>query len=131
IISHFSNIIGFPDDTAASIREHVDALRGINPDVASFYILLPIPGTEQYDDFLEAGWITEKNLDRFDATTTTWNHPHLTSSELQELLFECYRKFFSSSHILKTAARTLLHRQPNAGFVPYFGQPLFSRISAE
>ena len=131
VVSHFSNIIGFPDDTAASIREHLGVLRAMNPDVASFYILTPIPGTEQYDDFLAAGWITEMNLDRFDATTTTWRHPNLTYAELQDLLFECYRKFFSRRHILHTAIRTLRHRQPNAGFVPYFGQPLFSRISAK
>lgn len=131
IVSHFSNIIGFPDDTAASIREHLDVLREINPDVASFYILTPIPGTEQYDDFLRAGWITEQNLDRFDATTTTWRHPNLTSDELKDLLFHCYQRFFSVSHIVSTAIRTFRHRQAHAGYLPYFGQPLFSRISAE
>jgi Radical SAM superfamily len=130
IVSHFSNIIGFPDDTAASIREHLGVLRAMSPDVASFYILTPIPGTEQYDDFLAAGWITEANLDRFDATTTTWRHPNLSYTELQDLLFECYSRFFSMAHIAHTAVRTLRHRQPNAGFLPYFGQPLFSRISA-
>jgi radical SAM superfamily enzyme YgiQ (UPF0313 family) len=130
IVSHFSNIIGFPDDTAPSVREHVDVLRGLNPDVASFYILTPIPGTEQYDEFLEAGWITEKNLDRFDATTTTWQHPSLSSAELQRLLFECYRKFFTARHIIGTALQTFRHRQPGSGYLPYFGQPLFSRISA-
>jgi radical SAM superfamily enzyme YgiQ (UPF0313 family) len=130
IISHFSNIIGFPDDTAPSVREHLDVLRGLNPDVASFYILTPIPGTEQYDEFLEAGWITEKNLDRFDATTTTWQHPILSSGELQRLLFECYRKFFTVRHIIETAVKTFRHRQPDAGYLPCLGQPVFSRISA-
>jgi hypothetical protein len=130
IVSHFSNIIGFPDDTAASIREHLEVLRVLDPDVASFYILTPIPGTDQYDDFLAAGRITEPNLDRFDTTTTTWQHPNLTWPELQDLLFECYRKFFSARHLLSTALRTLQHKQPNAGFLPYFGQPLFSRVAA-
>jgi radical SAM family protein len=130
VVSHFSNIIGFPDDTAASIREHLEVLRGMDPDVASFYVLTPIPGTDQYDDYLAAGWITEKNLDRFDATTPTWRHPNLTSAELYDLLFECYRKFFSARHIVHTAVRTLRHRQPNTGYLPYFGQPLFSRFSA-
>jgi hypothetical protein len=51
IISHFSNIIGFPEDTKEGIREHLDALIGLAPDVASFYILTPVPGTKQYDDF--------------------------------------------------------------------------------
>src|SRR5581483_1846270 len=54
IQSHFSNIIGFPEDSLQSIAGHLDVLRGLRPDVASFYILTPIPGTEQYDDFLQA-----------------------------------------------------------------------------
>jgi hypothetical protein len=41
ITSHFSNILGFPGDT------------------------------EQYDDFLREGLITEDDLGRFDGTTVT------------------------------------------------------------
>ena len=65
ITTHFSNIIGFPGDSTADIREHLTVLRALDPDVASFYILTPVPGTEQYGDFLEAGIITEPNLDRW------------------------------------------------------------------
>src|SRR5256712_9522370 len=77
VLSHFSNIIGFPEDSVESIHRHLDVLRGLRPNVASFYILTPIPGTGQYDDFLGAGWITEQNLDRFDGTTTTWSHTNI------------------------------------------------------
>ena len=52
ISSHFSNIIGFPQDTPQEIDEHLETLREMGPTWASFYILCPIPGTEQYDDFL-------------------------------------------------------------------------------
>lgn len=128
IVSHFSNIIGFPDDTEASIREHVDVLRDFNPGVASFYILCPIPGTEQYDDFLAAGYITERNLDRFDATVPTWRHPNLTSQQLQELMFYCYRRFYTPSHILGTAIKSIRLDIMN-GLIPYIGQPLFNRFA--
>src|SRR5947209_17286601 len=43
VLTHFSSIIGFPEDTAKSIREQLDVLLGLDPDVASFYILTPIP----------------------------------------------------------------------------------------
>jgi hypothetical protein len=129
IISHLSNIIGFPEDTAHSIQEYLDVLRGLHADVASFYILCPIPGTEQYDDFLAAGSITETNLDRFDASALTWRHPNLGASELQDLLYMCYRKFHSAGHICRTAIRSL--NAGNArGMIPYFGHPLFSRLAA-
>jgi hypothetical protein len=104
ISSHFSNIIGFPQDTEPAIREHLEVLQNMAPTWASFYILCPIPGTEQYDDFLAAGLITERNLDRFDTTCLTWQHPCLSRHDLSRLLFDCYRQFFSVGHALKNVA---------------------------
>ena len=100
ISSHFSNIIGFPQDTPTEIDLHLETLREMGPTWASFYILCPIPGTEQYDDFLADGLITEKNLDRFDTTCLTWRHPSFSRERLSQLLFDCYRKFFSPRHML-------------------------------
>ena len=100
ISSHFSNIIGFPQDGQREVHEHLQVLREMDPTWASFYILCPIPGTEQYDDFLAQGLITEKNLNRFDTTCLTWRHPSLSRERLSELLFECYRNFFSLRHAL-------------------------------
>jgi radical SAM superfamily enzyme YgiQ (UPF0313 family) len=126
-VSHFSNIIGFPEDTSAGIREHLNVLRELGPDVASFYILCPIPGTEQYDAFLAAGSISEVNLDRFDGTRPTWRHPNLSARELQDLLFHCYRRFYSLGHIFLTALRTF--RPDVLSGLPCLGHPLFSRLS--
>lgn len=103
ISSHFSNIIGFPQDTEQEVHEHVQVLREMAPTWASFYILCPIPGTEQYDDFLAEGLITETNLDRFDTTCLTWRHPSLSRERLSKLLFDCYRKFFSLGHALRNS----------------------------
>ena len=105
ISTHFSNIIGFPEDTESGIREHVDTLIDLAPDLASFYILTPIPGTQQYDEFLADGRIYEKNLDRFDATCPTWRHDSLAPEQLTDLLFECYRRFYSLSHLVRRGLR--------------------------
>jgi hypothetical protein len=104
ISSHFSNILGFSNDTEESVREHVETLRRLSPDVASFYILTPIPGTEQYEEFRKNGWITETNLDRFDGTTTTWRHPRFSGSRLSDLLFDSYRRFYDWGHIGRRVA---------------------------
>ncbi len=101
ISSHLSNIIGFPQDTEDSIDSHLDVLRTISPNWASFYILCPIPGTEQYDDFMQKNLIVEPNLDRFDTTCLTWRHPNLSPAKLAEQLYNCYRKFNSIGHSLK------------------------------
>jgi len=99
ISSHLSNIIGFWDDVEESILDHVSTLRKIGPTIASFYILSPIPGTEQYADYLSRGLITEPNLDRFDTTTPTWKHPRLSWADLHRLFKTCYRKFYTLRHM--------------------------------
>lgn len=107
ITSHFSNIIGFPSDTAESVRGHLAALRKLDPDLASFYILTPIPGSDQYDDFRRRGIISENNLDRFDATCATWRHPHFSGKELLQLLFRSYGTFYSTRGTLSRLARLM------------------------
>ena len=108
---HFSNIIGFPRDTEQEVGRHLAALRELGPTWASFYILCPIPGTEQYNDFLAQGLVTEKNLDRFDTTCLTWRHPNLSREQLAGLLYRCYREFYSWGHAARTAAALWLHRR--------------------
>ena len=76
-------VIGRPgiNDRRELAGKKIGVLREMEPAVASFYVLCPIPGTEQYDEFLAANWITEPNLDRFDGTRPTWRHPNLPPKE--------------------------------------------------
>lgn len=93
IRSHFSNIIGFPNDDEPEILHHLDALKKMRPKAASFFILTSVPGTQQYDEFRKAGLIVEQNLDRFDGTCPTWLHPKLSHKQLLDLLYHCYVDF--------------------------------------
>lgn len=131
ILTHFSNILGFPRQTRSSILEHLRALRALRPDVASFYLLTPIPGTEQYEQFLQDGMIFEKNLDRFDGSTATWAHPHISPAELTDLLYQSYREFYNARDVLSKIAGM------NAGDFRAFpkwntmaGYPALSRVGA-
>ena len=105
ITSHFSNILGFPADTEAGIAEHLATLRALDPDVASFYILTPIPGTEQYAEFRAQGLITEPNLDRYDGACVTWRHPHLAPQRWADALFESYRDFYPAGTVARKLGR--------------------------
>lgn len=90
---HFSNIIGFPEDDEGEIHHHLDILKSLRPKAASFFILTPVPGTQQYDEFRKARVITERNMDRFDGTYPTWSHPNLSHERLVDLLYHCYVSF--------------------------------------
>jgi radical SAM superfamily enzyme YgiQ (UPF0313 family) len=112
ITALFSNIIGFPQDTHESIMEHQAQLCEINPDIALYYILTPIPGTEQYDEYMELGLITEPNLDRYDACCVTWRHPNLRPEELNERLYWSYLDFYDPD---KVAVRQSLWQREHKG----------------
>jgi len=120
VTTHFSNILGFPSDTEASIRDHLERLREIAPDLASFYVLTPIPGTDQYGEFLANGSITARNLDRFDGTCVTWRHPNLSPERWSALLAECYRGFNRAGEVAAKMRRALGarwdHRMPGKLF---------------
>jgi len=133
ITSHFSNILGFPGDTEASIREHLATLRALGPDVASFYLLTPIPGTEQYGDFLEQGLISEDNLDRFDGSAVTWRHPHLAPRRWEDLVFGCVREFYSARDVAAKLARLASGRRDfrtASALAAVLGYSLQSRLAA-
>jgi radical SAM superfamily enzyme YgiQ (UPF0313 family) len=95
IASHFSNIIGFPWEKATDISARIIELETeLRPDWASFFILCPMPGTVQYEEFRRTGVIYERNLDRFDGVNLTWHHPELSASDLHAALFAAYRRFY-------------------------------------
>jgi len=110
ITTHFSNILGFPSDTEKTILEHLDRLRHLDPDLASFYLLTPIPGTDQYRELREAGWLTEPNLDRYDGASVTWRHPNLRPERWTGLLAHCYRQYFRPRRVARRALRAARSR---------------------
>jgi radical SAM superfamily enzyme YgiQ (UPF0313 family) len=110
ISTHFSNIIGFPTETREDVLEHLRRLHELDPDIASFYILTPIPGTDQYEEFLNAGLISVDNLDRLDGTLPTWRHPHLSGEELMDLLVHCYREFSNTRDVARRVLRHVFSR---------------------
>src|SRR5262245_56247831 len=123
IMTHFSSMLGFPEHTMQGIDEHVQGICDLDPDVVSFYVLTPIPGTEQYADFRKAGLLTEPNLDRYDTTYPTWKHPHISTKDLYNSLFMAYRRFYSLKHFTKYVRRHFEWTLPSVYFSMY---PLFN-----
>ena len=127
--SHFSNIIGFPDDTEASTLDQLATLRALKPDLASFYLLTPIPGTEQYEDFRSVGLIGEPNLDRFDGTCPTWQHPHLSPTQQLDLLYRCYREFYATPDALAKSVRWLWQKRGSPNILLKIATAAYSFLS--
>lgn len=68
----------------------------LDPDIATFFVLTPFPGTEIYEEALERGWVEDDNWAHYDMIHATMPTEHLTREEVQKKLWECYNRFFTN-----------------------------------
>jgi len=94
IFAQATMIIGGRNDTHVSIermRRYIDSL---NPGIAIFMILTPFPGTGLYTEAEANGWIKDRNWSHYDMIHAVMPTETLSTNEVQEELFNCYRSFF-------------------------------------
>jgi anaerobic magnesium-protoporphyrin IX monomethyl ester cyclase len=85
-------VLGFVQDTWASIAATIDYAIDLGSTFAQFKILTPYPGTpmfKQLDPLL-----TETDWEKFDGYTPTFKHPNLTARELKYLLGSAYKRYY-------------------------------------
>lgn len=105
ILTHGGYIVGFPMDTAASIRRNVLALRDeIGVDIASFFMLTPLPGSKDYADHVASGTPLDEDLSRFDTFHPVVDHPRMTREEWSGVYREAWATFYTSDHMRRQVA---------------------------
>jgi len=85
-------VIGFLQDTEASIEELIRFAVDLDSTFANFKILTPYPGTPQFKQ-LES-LINEDDWQNFDGYTLNFRHPALTPRRARLMLGMCYSRFF-------------------------------------
>lgn len=97
IFAQATLMIGHRKDTSESIeniRRYVDA---IDPDLAIYMILTPFPGTQLYDEAKKNNWIQDENWANYDMIHAIMPTETLSTAEVQEELFLCYRRFYGNT----------------------------------
>jgi anaerobic magnesium-protoporphyrin IX monomethyl ester cyclase len=89
-------IIGERKDTAESIAKLREFSNELDPGLAIFAILTPFPGTSVYEEGKRNGWIEDWNWANYDMVHAIMPTETLSTKEVQEELYECYRNFFGS-----------------------------------
>jgi anaerobic magnesium-protoporphyrin IX monomethyl ester cyclase len=85
-------MIGFPEDTAQSIRGVLRYARAVNPTFANFNIVTPYPGTEFYDQVRQD--IADFDYTKYNVYTPVMKYQHLTVEQVRDLHAMCFKKFF-------------------------------------
>lgn len=89
-------MLGNPGDTRESIKKTISLARELNPVIASFNIMTPFPGTEEYAKYLPHDPVGMRNWDNFvpKGITPLIKPDGLSRQELQKFLVEAYLKFY-------------------------------------
>jgi anaerobic magnesium-protoporphyrin IX monomethyl ester cyclase len=94
IFAQATLIVGHRRDTHESIEGLRRFVEVIDPDLAIFMILTPFPGTELYEEALRNNWIEDWNWANYDMIHAIMPTEALSTREVQEELYECYRGFY-------------------------------------
>jgi anaerobic magnesium-protoporphyrin IX monomethyl ester cyclase len=80
-------IVGYPDDTAASVKENIRLIRSMKPDMIYAQYLTPYPKTVLRQEMIEAGLITNPDgFGKYDGFTCNIKTHHLETDELYRVL---------------------------------------------
>lgn len=96
IFAHAMLIIGNRKDTRQSIAQLKNFANDLDPDFVMFGILTPFPGTEVYAEAERNGWIMDRNWSHYDMIHAIMPTETLSTHEVQEELYGCYRHFYGS-----------------------------------
>jgi len=85
-------VFGFLQDDWHSIAATIDYAIDLGSSAAQFKLLTPYPGTPLWNQL--APRVYERDWEKFDGFTPTFEHPSLTAEELRFLLGAAYNRFY-------------------------------------
>jgi anaerobic magnesium-protoporphyrin IX monomethyl ester cyclase len=92
IVSDASFMLGFPDETAESIKKVMQLVRYCNPDNANFLALTPWPYADRYGDVKQ--YIRQWDYSKYNLVDPIIEPKKMSMLQMDVALADCYRKFY-------------------------------------
>lgn len=99
---HAGYMLGFPFDGPDCGRMAARTLRQIGFDLVSFFIMTPLPGTEDQIRYAKQGQIIDWDFNNLDSQHVTLQHDKLDHGLWMRAYSEAFRGFYSPWQLLKT-----------------------------
>jgi hypothetical protein len=103
-------IIGFPADTPATVMRDIRIIQSELPiDFLEFFILTPLPGSEDHQKLALAGVAMDEDLNRYDTFHVVTAHPTMGRDEWERVYWEAWRTYYTFPHmctLMRRAAAT-------------------------
>jgi radical SAM superfamily enzyme YgiQ (UPF0313 family) len=104
-------ILGFPADTPESIRRDIQIIQHELPlDVIEFFVLTPLPGSEDHQTLWRKGVEMDSDLNTYDVEHVCTAHDKMSREEWETVYREAWSLYYSPEHV-----KTLLRRAVATG----------------
>jgi hypothetical protein len=111
IVTFAGYILGFSADTPQSIRRDIEIIKNELPiDLLEFFVLTPLPGSEDHQVLWKNGVAMEPDLNKYASEHACTDHPRMTRKELEAVYREAWSLYYTPEHM-----KTLLRRAAATG----------------
>jgi radical SAM superfamily enzyme YgiQ (UPF0313 family) len=113
IFTYAGYILGFPADTPETIRRDIGIIqRELPVDVLEFFLLTPLPGSEDHQVLWRRGAALDPDLNKYDLEHVVTDHPRMTRAELQAVYREAWSLYYTPEHIETLLRRAMASKIP-------------------
>lgn len=107
-------ILGFPADTRGSILRDIKIIqRELPVDLLEFFILTPLPGSQDHRTLHDQGVEMDADMNRYDLAHVTTAHQQMSRREWQDIYHEAWEAYYTPEHV-----ETVIRRGKAWGFAP-------------
>jgi len=100
-------ILGFPTDTAESILRDIRIIQNELPiDLLYFFILTPLPGSQDHKELVEQGVVLESDMNDYDSVHVAMPHAHMSKQELLNVYHQAWDAYYTPEHVETVIRRT-------------------------
>ncbi|HET8996980.1 MAG TPA: hypothetical protein VFN42_09955, partial [Acetobacteraceae bacterium] len=103
-------IIGFPGDTPETVMRDIRIIQHELPiDFLEFFVLTPLPGSEDHQKLALAGTPMDADLNRYDTFHVVTAHPAMRREEWEHTYWAAWRAYYTFDHmctLMRRAAAT-------------------------
>ena len=133
IITYCGYILGFPEDTAASIEHDIEVLKRELPvDCLEFFVLTPLPGSEDHQKLARSGIAMERDMNKYDLEHVCTAHGRMTQEAWQSVYQRAWLQYYSMEHIEMLLRRAIADRiaakRLMLSLVVFRGMPLIENV---
>lgn len=93
-------ILGFPTDTPESITRDIQIIQKELPiDLLYFFILTPLPGSQDHKELYEQGVPLATDMNTYDSVHVTMPHARMSEQELLDAYHRAWDTYYTPQHV--------------------------------